>query len=244
MLITPIVIIGASQNPFFSAWENSDFIGKLIFMALLAISLISWTILFHKWKISSKVHQESLLFKKAFFEHKGDPLAIPFISKADPHAPNAFYILYDVLQRKATELLNKNEQVRDESTLASADITLLENHALTTISTITKYLERHLYLLSTIVTLAPFLGLLGTVYGILITFSGVSLEGAMGGNQQVLGGLSLALTTTVIGLLNAIPALVGYNYLKNSISDFDHEMERFGTEVLSSFTMHYRTVEV
>jgi len=237
------IIVCASQNPFLSAWENSDFIGKLIFMALLAISLISWTILLHKWKIASKVNKESLLFKKAFFEHRGDPLAIPFIPKKTPHTPNAFYILYDVLQRKATELLNKNEQVRDESTLASADITLLENHALTTISTITKYLERHLYLLSTIVTLAPFLGLLGTVYGILITFSGVSFD-AMGSNQQVLGGLSLALTTTVIGLLNAIPALVGYNYLKNTVSDFDHEMERFATEVLSSFTMHYRTVEV
>jgi len=237
------IIVCSAQNPFISAWESSDFIGKLIFMALLAISLISWTILFHKWKMASKVHKESLLFKKAFFEHRGDPLAIPFVAKNNPNSPNAFYILYDVLQRKATELLKKNEQVRDDSSLASADITLLENHALTTISAITKCLERHLYLLSTIVTLSPFLGLLGTVYGILITFSGVSFD-AMGSNQQVLGGLSLALTTTVIGLLNAIPALIGYNYLKNSISDFDHEMERFGTEVLSSFTMHYRAVEV
>ena len=66
----------------------------------------------------------------------------------------------------------------------------------------------------------------------------------MGSNAQVLGGLSLALTTTVIGLLNAIPALVGYNYLKNNIAEFDHEMERFATEVLSTLNMHYRTVEV
>lgn len=244
-MFAPVCIIGMAQNPFVTAWMDSDLIGRLIFVGLVTLSLISWTIIIHKWWITSRVKQESMLFKRSFSEQKGSPLNVTYSRTTHPETPNAFHIVYEVLKGKAGELLTKNQRGKEEknTVLAASDLALLETHACSTISTITKYLERNLYLLSTIVTLAPFLGLLGTVYGILITFSGMG-EGTMGSNAQILGGLSLALTTTVIGLLNAIPALVGYNYLKNNIAEFDHEMERFATEVLSTIDMHYRTVEV
>ena len=245
------VIIGSAQSPFITAWLDSDFVGRLIVIALIGLSLISWTIIIHKWWITRRVKQESLLFKRSFFEQKNNPLAIAYSRATHPETPNAFHIVYEVLKSKAAEMIEKNQrgkkteegQAAHGSRLATTDLALLETLACSAISTVTKYLERNLYLLSTIVTLAPFLGLLGTVYGILVTFSGLG-DGSMGSNAQVLGGLSLALTTTVIGLLNAIPALVGYNYLKNTITEFDHEMERFATEVLATFDMHYRTVEV
>ena len=252
-MTTPILpcLLASAQNPFVTAWLDSDLIGKMIFIALIVLSLISWTIIIHKWWITSRVKQESFLFKRSFFEQKQNPLEVTYSRTTHPETPNAFQIVYEVLKGKTAELFEKNQRGKQENKdssdhsplLAASDIALLETHACSTISTITKYLERNLYLLSTIVTLAPFLGLLGTVYGILVTFSGLG-DGAMGSNAQVLGGLSLALTTTVIGLLNAIPALIGYNYLKNNIAEFDHEMERFATEVLSTFNMHYRTVEV
>jgi biopolymer transport protein TolQ len=252
-MITPSLpcLLGMAQNPFVTAWADSDLIGKMIFIALVSLSLISWTIIIHKWWITSRVKQESFLFKRSFFEQKDNPLDVTYSRVTHAETPNAFQIVYEVLKGKTAELFEKNQRGREKgngisehsSLLAASDIALLETHACSTISTVTKYLERNLYLLSTIVTLAPFLGLLGTVYGILVTFSGLG-DGGMGSNTQVLGGLSLALTTTVIGLLNAIPALVGYNYLKNNIAEFDHEMERFATEVLSTLNMHYRTVEV
>lgn len=124
--------------------------------------------------------------------------------------------------------------------LSSADIALLETHATSTIAMLTKFLEKNLYILSTIVTLAPFLGLLGTVYGILTTFTALKTSAAGGSNQIILGGLSLALATTVLGLIDAIPALIGYNYLKNVVYDFDAEMDRFATDVLSTLELHYR----
>lgn len=245
-----VFLVGAAQNPFVTAWFDSDFIGKMVFTALVGLSLISWTIIIHKLWVTRRMKEESLLFKRSFFEQKSNPLAITYARATHPETPNAFHIVYEVLKSKASELLEKNQKGKggEEGAtrnfqLSVSDLALLETLACSAISTVTKYLERNLYLLSTIVTLAPFLGLLGTVYGILVTFSGLG-EGAMGSNAQVLGGISLALTTTVLGLLNAIPALVGYNYLKNSIVEFDHEMERFATEVLATFDMHYRTVEV
>lgn len=236
-------IIATAQNPFIAAWCESDLIGKLIFLALIALSLLSWTILIQKMWVTYRVKEASALFKRSFFEQKQNPLNVSQPQTTHPETPNAFLILYDVLKGKTEEILEKNKKDQESLSpfISTADIALLETHAASTISTITKYLERHLYLLSTIVTLAPFLGLLGTVYGILVTFSSMGGDAAMG-NQQILGGLSLALTTTVLGLINAIPALIGYNYLKNAISDFDNEMGRFATEVLSTFNMHYRVV--
>jgi biopolymer transport protein TolQ len=236
------MFIASAQNPFITAWGESDLIGKAIFSALMFLSLLSWTILIHKWWITSRVKAESLLFKRSFFEQKHNPLEVTYARTTHPETPNAFQIIYEVLKTKTKEHLTKNKKGNSPPFLSFSDISLLETFSMSTIATITKYLEKNLYLLSTIVTLAPFLGLLGTVYGILITFSALATEGSMG-NQQVLGGLSLALTTTVIGLINAIPALIGYNYLKNSISDFDHEMERFSTEVLSTIAMQYKQFE-
>ena len=235
-------ILCNSQNPFISAWGDSDYVGRCIFIGLIGLSLLSWTIIVHKLWIMSCVRQESSLFKRLFFEKKQAPLTYTWSRVTHPETPNAFFLIYDVIRSKTQELLKRNTK-GDQAQLHQADIVFLQTYADSTTTTITKYLEKNLYLLSTIVTLSPFLGLLGTVYGILLTFSGLAAEGSLGSNQQILGGLSLALTTTVIGLLNAIPALIGHNYLRNQTAEFDHEMEKFSNEVLSLISMTYRTTE-
>jgi biopolymer transport protein TolQ len=238
-------------NPFFDAYVDSDFLGKLIFIALLGLSIITWSVLLHKLWITRRVKKDSLIFKKHFAEHREQPLEVQFAAKAHPECPNAFHIVYEILKNKTVEILEKNKKVTAQhmqqelphsAYLSASDVALLESCASSTISSLTKYLDKNLYMLSTVVTLAPFLGLLGTVYGILVTFSGMT-QGATASNQVVLGGLSLALTTTVVGLVDAIPALIGYNYLKNVVHDFDVEMNRFATDVLSSLELHYRKVE-
>ena len=120
----------------------------------------------------------------------------------------------------------------------------MESHLASAISTQVKALDSHLYLLSTIVSLGPFLGLLGTVWGILTTFASMQMQTGGGAQQMVLGGLSLALATTVLGLIDAIPALVGYNYLKNAIRDFEVDMETFSNQILASVELQYRQVDI
>lgn len=228
-------------NPFFDAYTESDLLGKLIFIMLLVLSVVSWSVLIHKVWLTKNVKKDSWQFRKHFFESKKDPLSASSALSSTSDAPNAFGIIYDVLKNKTVEIFEMNGS--DDTYLTSADIALLETHASSTISSLTKFLEKNLYILSTIVTLAPFLGLLGTVYGILTTFTELKAVGAGGSNQVILGGLSLALSTTVLGLLDAIPALIGYNYLKNLVHDFDAEMGRFATDVLSTLELHYRKQE-
>jgi biopolymer transport protein TolQ len=104
-------------------------------------------------------------------------------------------------------------------------------------------LEKNIYILSMVVTLAPFLGLLGTVWGILMTFSHMQ-GGHAGSNQMVLAGISLALATTVLGLIDAIPALIGFHILKQKVRKIDFEMESFSTDILSAIELNYRKVDL
>ena len=236
-MVDPLSIFSlASGNPFVGAWCDADAIGKSIFLGLIVLSVISWTLIGYKFWILRTVKALSLQFKRSFYEQKESALDVKYVSKARNEAPNAFFLLYDAVRGKAVELLNKNKN----SHLCPADIALLEGHAFSLIQSVTKLLEKNIYMLSTTVTLAPFLGLLGTVYGILITFSSLSGEGSFLSNQHILGGLALALTTTVLGLINAIPALIGYNVIKNTILEFENDMDRFSTEILSCIDVQYR----
>ena len=231
------------SNPFVLAFTTSDFLGKLIFIALIVTSISCWITLIHKTLMTNRAKKHSFSFENFFMTQTHRPLDLQNDTIYRGQKPNPFYMIYKVLKKQTVDLLNKNHKFGlkegEGSYLTSNDIDFLESHLMVSIAQETKSLEKNLYLLSTIVGLAPLLGLLGTVWGILVTFS--DLQG--GNSQEMLGGLSLALTTTVLGLVSAIPALIAYNYLKNSVRDLETEMESFSTLILSSVELQYRKVE-
>ncbi len=99
-------------------------------------------------------------------------------------------------------------------------------------------LESQLILLASAVSGAPFLGLLGTVWGVMDAFIGVAQAGTP--NLNVLApGVSGALLTTVVGLVVAIPAMFGYNYIVTTIKAMTVEMENFAAECASAFEHRY-----
>ncbi len=229
-----------ATNPFLDAYNDSDLLGKMIFLGLIFLSIISWSVIIYKAWMTKKIKSDSASFRKQILENSiKDVHTWPSFSKKHEQN-NAFCHLYEVLKKNTIELLDINKNVP----LTTSDIDFLSMQQLLQRQTITKLLEKHLYILSTVVTLAPFLGLLGTVWGILNTFSGMQSQSQnIASNAQILAGLSLALTTTVIGLIDAIPALIGYNVLRNKIFEFDHEMQRFSCEMLSSVELQYKRAE-
>lgn len=236
-----------ASNPFFDAYIQSDFLGKLIFIGLVALSICSWVILIHKIWITYLARKNSSHFYAIFQLQKSNPLSLECDSSTRQKRPNPFLDLYAVLKKHTLDILNKNRRFgqgtsgeNSLSYLSPSDIDFVDAHLMTGVATQTKNLEKNLFILSTIVGLGPFLGLLGTVWGILTTFAELQSQT----NQTVLSGLSLALATTVLGLIDAIPALIGYNYLKNSINAFSVDMEGFSTEILASVEMQYRKVDV
>jgi len=231
-----------ASNPFFDAYLSADFLGKGIFLSLFATSVCSWILLLYKIWLTQQVQKNSNNFYSKFRPHKNNPLNFEAKGKGEM---NPLLQLYQLLKKQTKDLLHKNRKFGESGAayLGQADIEFIEAHLATKITTETKLLEKNLFILSTIVGLAPLLGLLGTVWGILVTFADLQTHAVGSTNQMMLSGLSLALTTTVLGLLNAIPALIAYNYLKNRIHDFATEMEKFANECLASVEMQYRKVE-
>lgn len=238
-----------ATNFFTQSYSQADLFGKGIFLTLLLLSIVSWILLIYKTKSLRRMRKNAHSFKQQMEKVLQDHI-LSFNSKNLPDSlkkENPSMEIYMLFQEKSLDLLNKNHffsEEKKESFLSSSDIDLLDAQIQSKISCIVSVLKKHLFILPTVVSLAPFLGLLGTVWGILITFSNLQIYTHGSSNEHILGGLSLALTTTVLGLLIAIPALIAYNYIRSLIEELHSELENFSTEILCLLELQFRKVEV
>ena len=209
----------ATGNPFITSYIQSDWFGKGIFWGLFTLSALSWTILVHKAWLFYQVRKLSDEFVLLFSEK--EPLALQFTKPVKGsllEVPHPFFEIYKSLKQKTLQIIGKNHFFAPNaaSAISEADLGLIESQVYSTLAKQNKLLEKNLFVLSIISTLGPFLGLLGTVWGILLTFGELQSRGISSSNASMLAGLSMALATTVIGLVIAIPAFAGYTYLKNA----------------------------
>jgi biopolymer transport protein TolQ len=240
-------MIIAAGNQFVSAYVQSDWFGKGVFCSLFLISAISWWVLIHKIWISFQMRRLSKEFM-AQFSGK-DPLGLQFVRPLKGRmleVPHPFFEVYKTMKQYVLQMISRNHFYipSQEPTLSEADLGLIESQVYAAAASQAKKLDKNMFILSTVVTLGPFLGLLGTVWGILVTFSELHQKGSLtASNASMLSGLSLALATTVIGLIVAIPALIGYNYLKNASREYHRDLEDFSHLLLTSVQIHYRRPE-
>ncbi len=234
---------------FLKAFLEADPFGKMIFFALFFLSGVSSFFLVYKIWVLKKVKAHAQIFIRFIEKQKNFVLNLDIEKLPNPldhHFPHPFQGLYITLKEKAIEILDKNHffTSKEKIYLSRTDIELLESHLYLQMTKEKEILEKNLFVLPTTVTLAPFLGLLGTVWGILITFSQLQAGHSLLSNGAILGGLSTALTTTVFGLLIAIPAVIAYNYLKTLSRYFTIEMQNFSHFLLSTIELQYRQVDV
>lgn len=234
------MILFGSNQALFSAYVEADFFGKCIFLALFGVSIICWVILVYKIIQVRKAKRLCYAFEKAFQKNQGQILNLS-IDLKEPSNP--FSQVFQSVKQKSVEILNKNHffaEDKEHVFLTRTDVELIESYVLTTISSEIKRIEKNLYILPTIVTLAPFIGLLGTVWGILVAFSGMEAGASATSNTEVLGGLSTALVTTVVGLLIAIPALISSSWLRNACRVLTSDTEDFLYKLLTAIELQYR----
>lgn len=236
------MILIASSNPFVTSFLQADWFGKSICLALFALSVICWILIIYKYWLYSQVRKLSKTFQSQFSEKDLLNLQFPPPRGRLLEVPNPYFEIYKTLKQKTLQIIDRNHYFapNEEAVLSEADLGLIESEIQMKVGNMSKMLEKNLFILSTIVTLGPFLGLLGTVWGILNTFSGLHSRGISISNASMLTGLSLALTTTVIGLVIAIPAIIGYNYLKNAARDYRRDMENFSQLLIATVELQYR----
>ena len=233
-----------AANPFVGAYMLADWFGKGIFWGLFSLSAISWTILLYKCWQMIQIRRLSRDFFTLFSEKKDQPLNFQYNHLPKSHlteVPHPYFEVYKTAKQNTLQLLNRNHTIQQatEVSLSVADLGLIETQTGAAALSQCKALDKNLFVLSTVVTLGPFLGLLGTVWGILTTFSQLP-HGFSTSNTSMLTGLSMALSTTVLGLVVAIPAIVGYNYLKNAGHEYKRELDHFVHLLLAAIEMQYR----
>ncbi|HNS31811.1 MAG TPA: MotA/TolQ/ExbB proton channel family protein [bacterium] len=184
-------------NIWITSWNHCDMAGKAIMVMLVMLSFYSWYILIEKFIFLRDSEKKNRLFEK--FLMKGEPLR-------SPDCPLSSILEYGM------ELKRKTGSDYLDGYLEKA---FLQEQG---------KLEKKIASLATVATIAPFLGLLGTVWGLLLSFLGIVAAGASS-VRVVAAGVSEALITTVAGLAVAIPASIGYNYYRDRIFKILDRME-------------------
>ena len=201
--------------------HNSGPVAFAVLIVLLAASIFSWTIMLTKWSSFRRAQTQSKRFLRAF-RQSGRLSEIAAIS--DQFTPSPLVPVFNEINDEYLRQSGGRGMPRNSLALERA-AQIASSEALSS-------MEQRMTWLATIAAVAPFIGLLGTVMGIIDAFHGLGTAGAAT-LRAVAPGISEALITTAAGLVVAIPAVVGYNQLTARLRDFAARMDDFGREFLN-----------
>ncbi|MCI0469372.1 MAG: protein TolQ [Nitrospirae bacterium] len=197
---------------------RAGFIVKAVLLILLFFSIVSWTIIILKWRHFSKADHETSKFLKTY-DSTQNPKDLFFTAKRFHFSPLANLFRSVHAEKTYTE--------RDELKRMLKRYTALES----------AHLERYLNFLATTGSTTPFIGLFGTVWGIMNSFKGIGSAGSAS-LAVVAPGIAEALIATAIGLAAAIPAVVAYNYYLSRANRMIIETEDFAEELVDYILKH------
>ncbi len=237
------------------AIENATTEGKITVIVLLLLSLFSWTVIITKFRQLTIARRATKKFMAAYSSTR-DPLDIKKRGEEFDGAPA--YALYE---RGAEEVAYhlKNNPVEMKSVqpiigtgegntdhLARANTTKITTSSYEAVKVVLEEsaaaqamsLEKGMIVLSTAVAGGPFIGLLGTVWGVMSTFAGIAASNSASLTAMA-PGVAAALVATVTGLLVAIPAMFGYNFMVTTIRHITQELDGFATRYANQIEHTY-----
>src|ERR1039458_4691203 len=199
--------------------ETSGLVAKTVLVILLVFSILSWAIIFSKWGMFRRARAQSNRFIRMFrkSERLQDVAAVAEQFKPSPLIA-VFDGAYAELRKQAPQPIRVASLQRAVQIASSEELTRLESR---------------LPWLATTGAVTPFIGLFGTVWGIIDAFHGLGTAGAAT-LRAVAPGVDDALITTAAGLFAAIPAVIAYNLIGNSIRVFAARGDDFTLEVLNA----------
>ena len=220
-IATQVVGLGGAND--FSLWQlflRADFVVKSVIVILLASSIYSWALIFDKYKMFKKVNESSKKFEDKFWKSKsaeGFSKTLPAKSE-DP--------MTQIFQSAM------NEVVRTRSKSSAVQIARVERVLEISTDNQIKNIEKNFTFLATVGATAPFIGLFGTVWGIMNSFQSIAISRNTS-LAIVAPGIAEALFATALGLLAAIPAVVAYNKFNSDSKRYSARIENFSKRFLS-----------
>jgi biopolymer transport protein TolQ len=211
---------------------NSGPVAKAVLIVLAVFSIGCWTIIFMKWRLFRKAEVDSGKFL-ASFKESGNLLLAHEAARRFRHSP--LTSMFEDAYRKLAPFLKENpgiEALRDDRYLPEFLQGINRTLHQASIRELSQ-LEEYLIFLATTGAVTPFIGLFGTVWGIIAAFHGIGTAGSAN-IAAVAPGISEALVATAAGLAAAVPAVIAYNYFLNRIKSMSTEMESFSLEFLNA----------
>lgn len=240
-LMLPQPVVG---DLWYALMKSDPVAGKGFVCLLLLVSVYAWTVMVFKWLMLKRAKRANKSFLAQFRKEK-HPLALHLKQLPLPASP-----LLTVYEGACTavgiELESRGNETAElfvrgldrQLKLNPYQLTAIRNAAERAIADQALELEERMGFLSTAASAAPLLGLLGTVWGVMDTFSSMAKAGAAS-IGEVAPGISGALVTTAAALVVAIPSAVGYNYLAAEIRTLAVQMDNFADELMSALQREF-----
>ena len=216
-------VVGFGGATDFSLWKlflRADFVVKFVIILLIACSIFSWALIFDKFKLFKKINSSIEDFEKKFWKAKS---AESFNNNLPVNSKDPAVLIFKTAM---AELLRTKRQ---SSAVQSARIEIILDIAA---DTEMKKIEKNFTFLATVGSTAPFIGLFGTVWGIMNSFQSIAISRNTS-LAIVAPGIAEALFATALGLLAAIPAVVAYNKFNSDSKKYFSKIDNFSKRFIS-----------
>ena len=218
---TQVVGLGGSTDfSLIQLFIRADFIVKSVIIILIAASIYSWALIFEKYKLFKRIEKTTTRFEEKFWKSRSAENFYNNLTNAakDPVA--------NIFQSAMVELIKtKSKSSSVQSARVSRVIEISADKEI-------KLIEKHFTFLATVGSTAPFIGLFGTVWGIMNSFQSIAISRNTS-LAIVAPGIAEALFATALGLLAAIPAVVAYNKFNSDSKKYSARIENFSKRFLS-----------
>ena len=218
---TQVVGLGGSTD--FSLTQlflRADFIVKAVIIILIAASVYSWALIFEKYKLFKRIEKSTTSFEEKFWKSRSaESFYNSFANRDKDPVANIFQSAMDEL------ITTKSKSSYVQSNRVSRILEISADKEI-------KLIEKHFTFLATVGSTAPFIGLFGTVWGIMNSFQSIAISRNTS-LAIVAPGIAEALFATALGLLAAIPAVVAYNKFNSDSKKYSGRIENFSKRFIS-----------
>ena len=218
---TQVVGLGGSTDfSLIQLFLRADFVVKSVIVILIAASVFSWALIFEKYRLFKRIEKSTNSFEEKFWKSKSAESFYNSLTNKD-HDPMA-----NVFQSAMDELIKtKSKSSSVQSTRVSRVIEISADKEI-------KLIEKHFTFLATVGSTAPFIGLFGTVWGIMNSFQSIAISRNTS-LAIVAPGIAEALFATALGLLAAVPAVIAYNKFNSDSKKYSGRIENFSKRFIS-----------
>ena len=218
---TQVVNLGGSTDFSLSQlFLRADYIVKSVIIILISASIYSWALIFDKYKLFKKITNSTTIFEEKFWKSKSAESFYNSLTNRDKDP------VANIFQSAMAELIKTKS--KSSSVQAARVSRVIEISADREI----KLIEKHFTFLATVGSTAPFIGLFGTVWGIMNSFQSIAISRNTS-LAIVAPGIAEALFATALGLLAAIPAVIAYNKFNSDSKRYSSRIENFSKRFLS-----------